>query len=238
MLPSSSPASDTDARKLAILRCWPHIGIAHDSPTMFALLRHASLRSFEKRAVLAAQDQPAEHLLLIGAGRVVVTHTTMRSDLLTLGFRGAGDFVGEGLFGGQSTYGYTATAIEGVDALALPAHVVRDVVLAHPALSASIVRVLLDRQADDHARVAALHHRPVRARIARVIDGLATRWGIPCPSGTTIGMPITHETLAALAGTTRETATVEMSALRKLGEITIDRRRITITNRSALRARI
>jgi hypothetical protein len=53
-----------------------------------------------------------------------------------------------------------------------------------------------------------------------------------------LGLTLTHEVLAEMIGSTRETVTLTLGSLRREGVIDIDRRRIVVPDRDALRGRV
>jgi CRP/FNR family transcriptional regulator, cyclic AMP receptor protein len=65
---------------------------------------------------------------------------------------------------------------------------------------------------------------------------LAKRHGVRDAHGTIIDLKITHQELAEMVGTSRETVTRVLTRLRELGIIEIDQRRITLLNANALLA--
>ena len=58
------------------------------------------------------------------------------------------------------------------------------------------------------------------------------------PRGVLIAAPFTHQEMANMIGSTRETVTLTLGDLRKKGVIEIDRRRIVVLDREALRSRV
>jgi len=80
----------------------------------------------------------------------------------------------------------------------------------------------------------SLSSSTAEARIRMGIHQLAKRHGIRDAHGTIIDLKITHQELAEMVGTSRETVTRVMSRLREQGIIEIDQRRITLLNPKAL----
>jgi CRP/FNR family cyclic AMP-dependent transcriptional regulator len=72
----------------------------------------------------------------------------------------------------------------------------------------------------------------VKARISRRLDDLAQRFGRPVEGGRLILLPLTQDEVAALAGTTRESANRALRALVLDGEI-----RVAARGRYVIRAR-
>ncbi len=72
-------------------------------------------------------------------------------------------------------------------------------------------------------------------RVARQLIALAEEHGVPAQDGIAIGLPITQEELASWTGASREAVAEALHALRELGWIRTDRKRITLLQVDALR---
>ena len=94
---------------------------------------------------------------------------------------------------------------------------------------------LLARRADRAARLAAdLAWFDVPTRLLARLHVLAARFGQPVPGGLLIGLRLTHEDLADLCGTSRESVTRAMRELTRQGRVDVPRRgRIVVRQRSS-----
>lgn len=92
---------------------------------------------------------------------------------------------------------------------------------------------LLVRRAERTARLAAdLAWFDVPTRLAARLQVLAGRFGHPVPGGVAIGLRLTHEDLADLCGTTRESVTRAMRQLARQDRIEVPKRgRIVLRHR-------
>jgi CRP/FNR family cyclic AMP-dependent transcriptional regulator len=87
---------------------------------------------------------------------------------------------------------------------------------------ASLILDALAARAQNSARLAEdLAWLPVGARIQRRLIDLAERFGRPVPGGTVVGLTLTQEDLAALAGTSRESANRELRILVQQGRVEV-----------------
>lgn len=92
---------------------------------------------------------------------------------------------------------------------------------------------LLVRRAERAARLAAdLAWFDVPTRLLVRLHQLAARFGHPVPDGVSIGLRLTHEDLADLCGTTRESVTRAMRELIRQGRVDVPRRgRVVVRHR-------
>ena len=96
---------------------------------------------------------------------------------------------------------------------------------------------LLVRRAERAARLAAdLAWFDVPTRLLVRLHQLATRFGHPVPGGVSIGLRLTHEDLADLCGTTRESVTRAMRELVRQGRVDVPRRGRVVVASAALGA--
>lgn len=94
---------------------------------------------------------------------------------------------------------------------------------------------LLARRAERAARLAAdLAWFDVPTRLLTRLHVLASRFGHPVPGGLAIGLRLTHEDLADLCGSSRESVTRSMRELTRQGRVDVPRRgRIVVRQRSS-----
>ena len=74
----------------------------------------------------------------------------------------------------------------------------------------------------------------VNTRIAKLILRLSSRYGTPAGKEVRLTIPLTHQEIADMVGTTRQTVTSVLSALKRQGVLTIDDRRIQIESEELL----
>jgi CRP-like cAMP-binding protein len=93
-----------------------------------------------------------------------------------------------------------------------------------PAASLNFIRLLSNRLARVEKTFAEFGHTWSHHRLARALLRLAEDHGEKTPEGTVIGLRVTHEDLANLIGTTRETVTNQLGKFRRLGFLKKGRR--------------
>jgi CRP-like cAMP-binding protein len=112
-----------------------------------------------------------------------------------------------------------------------------ELMTADPALGPAALSLLLERQRETESRIESMLFRNVEARLAEFLLKAAERWGVPSPKGTLISAPITHLEIAQAIGSTRETVTLTLGALRREGVLDVAGRRLIVKDREALAAR-
>lgn len=167
-------------------------------------------------ATLVRQGAPCEGLWLLSSGALRVAQVSHDGRELLLDVLGVGDGVGE-----------PPGVISPVTVRAL-----RPCRLA-PVSSRAAADLLTARAHRAAALAADLAWLDVRARILGRLDDLAQRFGCPVEGGRLILLPLTQDELAALAGTTRESANRALRALVADGTI-----RVAARGRYVVRSRL
>ena len=212
---------------------------------LFAGLPEETLTDFARRALLVRADRrkhlgdPAEPpaLHVIGSGRVRVLRTRPNTPDLTLDYGGAGDVVGEmALLEGTEQPDYIAC--EQVEAVRVPVALIRRQLKEDPRFANRLMKLMGERRMMAENRLEALLTRTVDSRVAQFLREAARRYGVPDSRGTLIGVKFTHQEIASYVGSTRETVTLVLGELKRLGVVLFDHRRIVIVDGAALEKRI
>jgi len=195
----------------------------------------ATPRRYDRGVVLFHQGDDAGGVLLVVAGQVKVS-TVVEGHEIILGFRGPGELLGDVAVMDDVQRTATATALEPVEALGLPASEFRRVVDAHPAIALAILHVVNQRLREaDRQRIEYAVYDVLR-RVARRLCELTERFGARDESGDiVIGLALSQDELAGWTGASREAVSKALHTLRELGCIETRRRRIVVRDVEALR---
>lgn len=186
---------------------------------------------------LLRQGSVPDAMLLLARGRVRVERAAPDGRLMPLGYRGAGELLGETSLALSAEHLDTATTMEEVEYVRLPVALMRDLAAQDPTFFQAIFALLLARQRETEDRIESLLFRNVEGRLVEFLLQAADRWGVPSPKGTLISAPITHLEIAQSIGSTRETVTLTLGALRRQGLLDVAGRRLIVCDREALAAR-
>lgn len=184
---------------------------------------------------LLRQGEPGDLVYLLLDGCVRISRLVGGREPL-LNFRVGGDLVGE--LAVLSRQPRSATVVTSTRTLAtvVSGPRFRLFLRANPEVLLEIANDMgtLLRQADQRrCEFVALD---ARTRICRVLLGLAERYGRDVPGGRDLGVPLTQEDIAALAGTRLTTAEKALRALSAAGVVRQGYRRIVVLDLPRLRA--
>jgi CRP/FNR family transcriptional regulator, cyclic AMP receptor protein len=196
------------------------------------VLREARRRTYDRGMVIFHEGDPGDSLHLLARGRVAIRITTELGEVVTLTVLGAGEVFGElALIRPAAKRTATVVALEDTETLALH----RDQFEALRRSSASVDRFLIEVLAAGVVRlsghlVEALYVKADK-RVLRRLHSLTDTYGGGAP-GTVI--PLTHEELARMAGTTRPTANRVLHTARKDGLVRLSRNRVEVVDPAGL----
>jgi CRP/FNR family cyclic AMP-dependent transcriptional regulator len=191
------------------------------------LMRSTRRRRFAPNEVLFHQGDPGDALHLLVKGRVSIRATTRFGDVVTLDVLGPGSFFGElALLSSSHRRTATVTALEPVETISLSQQQFDRLRQEYPAVDQLLIQVLVQRiKRHDDQLVEALFVS-ARQRILRRLLRLAELYADP--DGGEVVIPLSQETLASLAGTSRPTTNQVLRATEQAGAIAVRRSRIRI----------
>ncbi len=194
-------------------------------------------RKFVRGSVLMYEGEPGERVMVIISGHVKITRTTRDGHETILSFRGPGDLLGElSCIDGQPRLS-SVEAIEPVDALVIAASAFRHHLETTPRVAVAVLENLSRRFRDTARKRSQFGASDTIGRVAARLVELAERYGESCEHGVLITLPISQEELGAWTGSSRAGVAKALQTLRELHWIDTERRRFTIRDIEALRAR-
>ncbi len=218
---------------------------AHSSgPTPAELLDPQEWRTLEQRGrhrsyvrgeVLFVEGDPGGSVIALRSGRAKVSVQTLPGRELLLAVKGPGALLGEMSALDGRPRSATATAMEAVTALVVPASVFQEFLQAHPRVPLRLLRALATELRDTDELIADRDAGDTVSRTARRLVHLAARYGEHNGGNTRVGLDLSHQDLASWIGVSREAASRALSRLRKAGCISTERRCITVIDLAGLR---
>jgi CRP-like cAMP-binding protein len=207
-------------------------------PELLALRERSRPQRFARGALLMAELQMGDRVLILVKGRVKVTGATPNGRDAVLGFRGAGELVGElAALDGRPRSG-TVTALETVDALAVPDAAFRAYLEDHPRVAIILLELLASRLRDADRKRIEFGAADTVGRVCARLTELVERFGSPDGDVVVIDLPITQEELAGWCGSSREATARALQTLRDLHWVETRRRQLVVRDLEAVRARI
>ncbi len=160
-------------------------------------------RRFPKHATIVEEGLPGDYMYIIREGRVKVTLSSEDGREKIMDFLTAGDFFGEMSLLDRAPRSASVESVEPVRLLALSRGDFLDLLRNSSELALSVIQVLVSRlrEADDQA--SSLSFEGVKERVVRLLRRIAVDEG----DGARLTPKLTHQDMANMIGTSRETVT-------------------------------
>jgi CRP/FNR family transcriptional regulator len=180
------------------------------------------------------------YIVRTGHARALREH---RDRVLTLANFGPGDIFGELAMFDDERRSATIQAIEPMEAIAILGSDMRRLMQEHPQITVKLIQALGRRLRETNERLARQSFQTVQSRVASVLAQLAATavtegtGGTPQTDGQAprdILITSTQAELAALAGSSRESASRFLAVLEREGIITQGRGKLTVHDPAAL----
>jgi CRP/FNR family cyclic AMP-dependent transcriptional regulator len=222
------------SRTLAVAASFPVLD-AVDDETRARLLGAARRRRFSRNEVVFHEGDPADAFHLLVSGHVCVRVVTPMGDVATLTVLGPGAIFGElALLSGDRPRAATVAALDRVETLVLTGTDFAGLRRDFPGVDRFLVGLLAGYVREIDQRLIEALFVPVRKRVLRRLIALSRLYG-DGSAGTVI--PLTQETLASLAGSTRSTTNQTLRDAAGGGLIRLDRGRVRIEDPTGLASR-
>jgi CRP/FNR family transcriptional regulator, cyclic AMP receptor protein len=208
------------------------------TPEQVDRLRAAGVaRTYPRGVALFHERQADGRVILILGGLVKLSSLSEDGKEAMLGIRGAGDLIGEMSAIDGEPRSATATALEGVEALVVPADRFEQFLRENPDAALLIVRLLSRRLRDADRKRLEFAAQDAMGRVAARLVELAERFGVESDDGLKIDLPISQEELAAWTACSREAVTKALHSMRELEWLETSRRAVVVHDLEALRQR-
>jgi CRP-like cAMP-binding protein len=194
-------------------------------------------REFPRGSAIMFQREPGERVILLLSGRVKITRVLEDGREVMLSIRDPGDLLGELAFIDGQPRLATATALDEVRAVVIPASTFRRHLETTSRVAVVLLEVVARRFRETTLRRSELAASDTMGRVAARIVELADRYGEPCDGGTQVASPLSQEEVAAWTGASRAGVAQALQSLRELGWLETERRRFIVRDIDALRAR-
>lgn len=198
------------------------------------LVQASQRKLFAKNSFIFKAGDPGRHVYFLQQGRVKICQPAQEGKDVILWFCFAGDMFGMAEVargGGRVVH---AQACEASEVLVLSQVELTDYLKTHPAAALVIMQVLSDRLRALGDVVVNLINDDAQTRIIKLILRLATRHGVRVGQDIHLNIHLTHQEIADMVGTTRQTVSSVLGHLQRQGLMRLENRRIRIDSMELL----
>lgn len=188
-------------------------------------------------AVLFNEGDASDRVVLLVSARVKASTFSEEGQETVLGFRSAGDVLGDLSAIDGEEHSARVTVVEEGEALVVSAARFVAALEEQPKLAVNLLRLVIARLRDaDHKR-AEFATLDVAGRVAQRLVELAGTYGEPAPDGIRIDLVLSQRELAGWVGSSREAVNKALAQLEGAGLVGKDGRHLVVRDLDGLRRR-
>ena len=191
------------------------------------LAAHTTMVTARRGQLVYMPGETNEALFLLKAGRVQIYRLSADGKKFVLSELGPETFFGDMPLAGQQMYGAFAEALEACTLCVLGRADLEQLIQTRPQVAIRLLEVIGRRLLEAEAVIEAFAFKGVPARLAALLLRLATEEGDEL-----VGR--THQDLAELIGTYRETVTQTLDDFQRRGMVALGRKCIRVLDRAGL----
>ncbi len=183
------------------------------------------VRQLKRGEPVYLPNEQADGVILVAQGRVKICHATPDGKQSILGFIDAGEIFGElALLGGQQRDEYVETTEKSTLVL-IPKQALQKTIQRYPQLVIGVTKIIGLRRQRVERRLRNLLFRSNRERVIHLLLELSEKYAEPTAEGYLLNIRLSHQEMACIIGSTRETVTVVLGQLQKENFVKIARAR-------------
>jgi CRP/FNR family transcriptional regulator len=182
---------------------------------------------FSRGVTIFREGESADSLYVLKKGMVRLISLSDQRRETILHILKPGEVFGELLLS-EEKRAFTAIAAEDSLVTIISQESFVELLSAVPTVALNFIRLLSKRLATVEKGLAEFSHTWSYHRLARVLLQLSEKYGQEVPGGTLINVHLTHEDLANLIGTSRETVTTQLSKFTRMGLLKREARRFIV----------
>ncbi len=209
-----------------------------DGAQIARLETQSQVRIFDRKSLVYLPDDESDSVLLLVSGRVRIYHITTEGKEALLAFIDPGELFGELSIIGQAEREEFAETMEKSQIVKIPGQVIRDLMAENPDVTLGVTKLIGLRRQRFERRLKSLMFQPNRDRLVFLLLELAERYAVLHPDGIALRIRLSHQEMANIIGSTRETVTVVLGELQQEGLLEVKRRQVILKNLERLASSI
>jgi CRP-like cAMP-binding protein len=193
-------------------------------------------KAFKRGEYIYMPDEHSDKIYFIYEGRVKVGTYGDGEKEITKAILSPGEVFGELAMIGQGKRRDFAYAMEPTTVCILSMHDIRDLMRDHNGFSLFMMKVIGSRVLDMEKRLESLVFKDSRTRVVEFLHQLAAEKGKQIGFEREVRKFLTHQEIANLTATSRQTVTTILNELRNKNILTFNRKRMLVRDMDKLKA--
>lgn len=192
-------------------------------------------RRYKKNMIIFMEGEPGEGFHYIKTGKVKITQMASDGREHIINILGPGEVFAEVLLFNRGSYPATSVALEDSVIGIIKNSELENVVTENSRIALHIIRVMSKKLIHAQMKIRTLALSDTFSRTAQILLRLSRQHGQPVVGGVQIAIDMTRQDLANLVGTTRETVSRVLSAMKKDKVIDLSEHNIIILDEKSLK---
>ena len=193
-------------------------------------------RTFPKKTLIFAEGSPREAVYFIVEGLVKTYKVDANGHEQIISLLKKGDMFPHTGFFDQSPYPANAEAVKQTRTFAIPVRSFEQLLLSTPTIAVKVLRVLGAKIRELQEKLQEITYQDVRHRISAILLRLAEAHGTTQNGAVVLRLPVTHQDLASMAGTSRESVSRMLNDLRRCNILEMNRNHIVLNDVESLKS--
>ncbi len=182
---------------------------------------------FGKKQRVEFSGPSQDYIYLVRSGRVKVSYLSPEGKEITVTILHPGDMYS--MHSEAST-----TVLEPAEVWYIGSEEFKKIVMQNPALAVNLIRILGVILKNTNDALLNLAFKEVNSRLANLLLKMARETGAATDRGVVFEPGLTHEEMANIISSTRQTVTTILNRFEKAGIIDVQKKRITVINMGQL----
>ena len=195
--------------------------------------KHAQ-KTFKKGEYVYLPNESADKIFFISAGRIKIGSYSEGGKEITKAILNTGEVFGELSLIGESIRRDFAYAMENTSTCVLSVNDMKALMRDHNGLSVFLMKIMGSRMLEMEQRLESLVFKDSRTRIVEFLKNLAKQKGQRVGYEMVVRKFLTHQEIANLTATSRQTVTTVLNDLRNKNILTFNRKRLLIRDMDML----
>lgn len=194
----------------------------------------AKMIEAKKNQTIYLPSDVSNSIYFLKEGKVKISSFSDDGKELIFAILGPGEIFGELAIAGQTSREQIAATTEDAIICYVNVEEFENFLASHPRLSLRITKLIGFRLKKIRSRLERMWFKSAAERVKSLLTDLIEEHGIKIGDEREIRLNLTHQDIANLAATTRQTVTTTFNELEREGIITYDRKRILVRKPKAL----
>ena len=205
-----------------------------DEKSMMAMNSNSRMSSNKKKEIIYFPEETSNTIYILKEGKIKISRLAEDGRETTLDLLGPGQIFGESALLGQETHSNTAVVVEDAVICAMNKDMFREIMDMSPQLNLSISKFIGFRLKRIEAHIEDLVFKNAEERVVAFLKRYANNFGKELADRIIVRPFLTHQEIAELTATARQTVNTVLNQLATDGIIDYSRRFFAIIDKSWL----